>query len=98
MRTLVCTALVATVTTVTTFTGLAHADTGKPVTREQVQAEYQRARAAGELDYANEVMGGSSATLSVRQPARQAVASPEKTETPRAAQPATPSPTVAARQ
>ena len=50
MRTLVCTALVAAVTT---FTGLAHADTGKPVTREQVQAEYQRARAAGELDYAN---------------------------------------------
>lgn len=95
MRTLICTALVAT----TAFTGLAQAETGQPITREQVQAEYQRARAAGELDYAYEVMGGPTATVGARQQAtRHATGSTEKTDTARSAQPATPSSTVAARQ
>jgi hypothetical protein len=96
MRALICTALVAT----TAFTGLAQAEeTGQPITREQVQAEYQRARAAGELDYAYEVMGGPTATVGARQQAtRHATGSTEKTDTARSAQPATPSSTVAARQ
>lgn len=96
MRTLICTALAATVTT---FTGLAQAEPGQPVTREQVQAEYQRARAAGELDYAYEVMGGPTATITARPTVtRHATGSTEKAETTRSAQPVVPSSTVAARR
>ncbi|HYR26155.1 MAG TPA: DUF4148 domain-containing protein [Aquabacterium sp.] len=41
------------------------------VTREEVKAEFQRARAAGELDYAYEVMGGATGTVRAT-PAQQA--------------------------
>lgn len=60
------------------------------VTREEVQAEFQRARAAGELDYAYEVLGRSTRAVSAKaQTSQTAPQTRQQTAQSQAAQPVT---------